>query len=229
MRILLIADIHGNLPALEAVLAEAGHVDRVICAGDLAGYFPYVNEVIERMASLENLICVRGNHDHVLIREGLTTGSFSADRALAIQREIVNESSRKFLEGLPEKAEEFIEGKRFLVFHGSPENPLNGRDDFWETEVMEQVIYLRGHSHKPFLLQNDAEGWTIINPGSCGLPRDGDPRASFAILDTARWQTLFHRVDYSRSSLAEKCRQSGLPDNFLKSLEAGMWVAPGRE
>lgn len=225
MKILLIADIHGNIHALKAIFSKAGAVEKVICLGDLVGYFPYVNEVVETIASIDNLICVKGNHDHVLINENLSTGSYSADMALSMQRSIINETNRQFLSNLPETLEVTLEDLQFFLFHGSPKDPLNGRDNFWDNEVLRRYIYLFGHSHKALFREDNINGWMVINPSSCGLPRDGDPRASYAIFDTEKKQVFFNRVAYSIKPLVQKCRDMGLPDRFWKSLEAGKWVS----
>jgi len=224
MRILLTADVHGNLPALKAVLSEAVSADIVFCLGDLSGYFPYINEVIEIVSSLDNFICIKGNHDHVLLNGNLSTGSFSADLALSLQRRIISDINKKYLANLPETLETVIDGFRFFLFHGSPNDPLNGRENFWENSALNKGIYLFGHSHKPFFREDSDQGWVVINPGSCGLPRDDDPMASYAIFDTINGQTVFYRVTYSISAIAEKCRSIGLPERFWKSLEVGKWV-----
>lgn len=223
MRILLIADIHGNIHALKAIFSKAGAVDKVICLGDLVGYFPYVNEVVETMISLDNLICIKGNHDHVLINGNLSTGSFSADMALSVQRSIINGANMQYLSSLPETLEVFIEDLKFFLFHGSPKDPLNGRESFWEKTPLDPGVYFFGHSHKPVFEKDSAQRWIVINPGSCGLPRDGDPRASYAIFDTEKKKACFYRVAYSIKPLVQKCKDMGLPDRFWKSLEAGKW------
>ena len=224
MKILLIADIHGNLPAMQAVIAETRAVDKILCLGDIAGYFPFLNEVIETLSSMNNIICIKGNHDHVLLNENLSTGSFSADIAISMQKADITDINKRFLTNLPETVETIIDGRKFLLLHGSLKDPLNGRDSFWENEVLREGIYLFGHSHKPFFCESHVQEWMVINPGSCGLPRDGDSRASFAIFDTVKWKVSFHKVVYSINEVAKRCREVGLPENFWKSLESGEWV-----
>lgn len=223
MRLLVISDVHGNLPALNAILNNVQSVEGVICSGDLAGYYPYVNEVIETVLSMDNLICVKGNHDHVLLDEGATTGSGSADLAIGIQRKMITDENKRRLASLPEKKEFVIEGRRCLLFHGSPADPLSGRDAFWE-KGLNDGIYIFGHSHTPFLKEDAGRRWLVVNPGSSGMPRDGDPRASCAVLDTANWSVAFHRFGYPMAGVAERCRAVGLPENFIKTLEAGRWI-----
>ncbi len=224
MKVLLISDIHGNLPALDAILNQTRHLDKTICLGDLAGYYPYVNEVIEIISSLKNCICVMGNHDYVLLNNNVSTGSKSADMAIAMQRKIITSENKNYLMNLPEMKECVIDGCKYYIFHGSPGDPLNGRGPFWDDVLLAEGIYFFGHSHIPFFRNNSEQGWRVINPGSCGLPRDGDSRASYAILDTVDRRVDFHRVEYSISTVAEQCRSFGLPKSFWKSLEVGYWV-----
>lgn len=225
MRALLISDIHGNLPALNAVLNKAGVVDKIICIGDLGGYFPFVNEVIETIASLDNVVCVAGNHDRSLISE-ISTGSKSADMALAIQRKIIKEENKDYLKSLPEIIDCELNGRLFFIFHGSPTNPFEGRDHFWESDL-KPGVYLFGHLHRTFYKNDPDKGLTFICPGSCGFPRDGDPRASYAVLDTESMEVDFCRVEYPTETVRLSCEKAGLPDNFYKGLLAGVWIGKG--
>lgn len=222
MRLLVISDVHGNLPALEAVLDAAKGVDGTICTGDLAGYFPYVNEVIEIISSLNNCICVMGNHDYVLLNSDESTGSKSADLAINIQRRLISDSNRAFLRSLPDKRASTINGRQCFVFHGSPANPLTGREPFWQSEI-DEGLYCFGHSHSPLVQR--IGGSLIINPGSCGFPRDSNPRSSYAVLDTATWSVSLSRVEYSVEAVAQKCAAIGLPEVFSRSLAAGRWLS----
>ena len=225
MKILVISDIHGNLPALEAVLNSAPKVDRTICLGDLAGYYPFINEVIETVSSLNDCSCLKGNHDYVLVTDNQSTGSKSADMAIEIQRKLITDANKEFLSQLPESLEDVVESRCLRMFHGTPKDPLNGRKNFWEDELLQEGIYFFGHSHKPVFEQNSDIGWMVVNPVGCGLSRDGKPGASYAIVDTINWRVDFCRADYPFDFIAQKCREVGLPDKFSKSLEVGYWVS----
>lgn len=229
MRILLIADVHANLPALEAVLSEAKTIDKIICLGDLSGYLPYVNEVIESISSLNNLVCIKGNHDYVLINEDESTGSMSADYAISLQRKIIKDKNKTYLEGLPEHSEIIIDGQRYFLFHGSPSEPLNGREKFLEKNNLPAGIYFFGHTHKSVFKENSNNGWMAINPGSCGFPRDGDNRASYAVFDSTNKKVFFNRVIYSISTVIEQCKNTGFPEKIWRSLEAGKWISDKTE
>lgn len=225
MKILLISDIHGNLVALREILRVTGKYDRVICLGDLAGYLPFVNEVIELVSSFDHLVCIKGNHDEVLLNETLSTKSYNADLAIHYQRTVITDSNKNYLSELPEKLKMDMDGRAFFIFHGAPHDPLNGREPFWEKEQLSSGIYLFGHSHKPFIRTDREQDWMVINPGSVGFSRDGDARASFAILNTSSWQVDFYRVEYPIEIVVEKCQEVGLPDRLWKSLKAGGWLS----
>ena len=224
MKLLLLSDIHGNCPALQAVLDQAGPVDRVFCLGDVAGYFPFLEEAVTLLTSLRNLTCVMGNHDQVLLGKELSTGSKSADLAISIQRKSLHAGTRHFLESLPARVDVPLGGRTCHLFHGSIEDPINGRDAFWKSDGLPAGAYFFGHSHKPLLLSDPIRERLIVNPGGCGLPRDGVPGAAYALVDTADWQVSFCRASYPVDVVRDRCRSVGLPDRFWKSLECGRWV-----
>lgn len=225
MKLLIISDIHGNLPALEAVMKAMPEVDKIICLGDVVGYFPYTNEVIEAISSFDNLICVLGNHDHALLSDSASTGSKSADAAIALYRKDITRKNKQFLTGLPQSVECVLDSLNTFIFHGSPANPLNGRESFWENDSLDTGIYFFGHSHKPFYMRNNTKKWIVVNPGSCGFPRDNDLRSSYALVDTVIQKVDHYRVEYSMETVVERCKYYGLPDSFWESLVAGAWVS----
>ena len=225
MKLLIISDIHGNLPALGAVMKAMSKVDKIICLGDIVGYFPYTNEVIEAISSFDNLICVLGNHDHALLSDSASTGSKSADMAIALYRKDITRKNKRFLMELPQSVECVLDGLNMFIFHGSPANPINGREPFWENDYLGTGIYFFGHSHKPFYMRNSVKKRIVVNPGSCGFPRDGDPRPSYALVDTAVPKVDYYRVEYCMETVVERCKEYGLPGSFWKSLVAGAWVS----
>lgn len=224
MKILVVSDIHGNLPALEAVLDSSPDTDLLLCAGDLSGYFPYVNEVIEILASHKNCICVLGNHDAVLLDNRLTTNSFSADLALTLQRKAITSASHAFLTSLPVFRELQIKNKTIHLFHGTPTDYLNGRDTHWNGNSLSPGIYVCGHTHIPYYYKNDVNDTMIVNPGGTGFPRDGNPQTSFAVIDTDDWNVSMCRLSYDIERVTSICAVTGLPPNFAKSIESGRWA-----
>lgn len=224
MKLLILSDIHANYPAFRAVLDDAHGFDQLICLGDIAGYYPYVNEVIDTLRAIDPKVCVMGNHDHALVQD-VSTGSRSADLAIEKQRQVIRPENLKFLEALPDRVETRIAGKNFFLFHGTPSDALNGRDRFWEKGDLTEGIYCCGHTHVPFHFKNEGTPFfEIINPGSCGFPRDKDPRASYAVLDTDSWVLEPRRVDYPIASVLRECETFGLPPVFANSLKAGCWT-----
>lgn len=224
MKILILSDIHANFPALRSVLDDAGPFNQLICLGDIVGYYPYVNEVIEMLRAVEPKLCIRGNHDDALVR-GISTNSRSADLAIQKQRQVITSENLKFLEALPVTIRTNIDGRDFFLFHGTPSDPLNGRDPFFQTTALPEGVHCCGHTHIPMHHKSScAPFFDVINPGSCGFPRDRNPSASYAILDTSSWKVNHCRVDYPIEVVLRECEAFGLPPVFANSLKAGCWM-----
>jgi len=241
-RIALISDIHGNLPALEAVLAaiEQQQVDAIWCLGDLVGYGAQPNECVERAAGAVEL-CLIGNHDLVVI-DRLDISDFSQNAAVAAQwtKQELGADARAYLEKLkPEDVDHPIG-----LFHGSPRDPVweyvlsaMAADDCLDS--MDARVGAVGHSHVAlaFWRRGDnptagaqseadveleiAEDRWLVNPGSVGQPRDGDPRASWMVVDLGSWAATWHRTEYEIDAAAEAIRAAGLPKQLADRLYYG--------
>ena len=224
-RLAVIADVHGNLPALEAVAtAIADDVDEWICAGDIAGHLPMVDEVVAVLRRL-GARCVRGNHDHALV-EGLPIpGSSAATRALQIQRRAVSAETRAWLAGLPEHLEIDVDGHRLAVRHGGPRDALYQRVETVDEELIRfaagRTVVL-GNTHRT-ICEIGAEH-TVINPGALGMPMDGDRRARAMILDLSTQQVEAVRIDYRADDLLERLDHLGYDERYKNCLAAGRWV-----
>ena len=241
MKTLLISDIHANLTALEAVLADAGHIEAVWCLGDLVGYGPDPNECVERVAALPNLRCVMGNHDAAALRQ-IEVDAFNpeARAALLWTQQRLSATNLTFLESLPE----MIEVDQITLVHGSPRQPvweylLDTRTATINFDYFETLYCFVGHTHLPviYYLPDDQrmahlivpENTTqvtlapraIINPGSVGQPRDRDPRAAYALLDMEDYTWEWHRVAYDIPSVQERMHQAKLPERHIVRLAAG--------
>jgi len=242
MRVLVISDIHANMTALEAVLADAGAVDEVWCLGDLIGYGPDPNEVVNCLRALPNLTCLMGNHDAALA--GLmpfVAFNGDAQRSLEWQREQVTADALRFLETLPTETQ--VHGEASIV-HGSPRDPI------WEYvintliarlnfEVFQTNYCFVGHSHVQCAFKLDmvnnrvsldilkvGEPYAltprlILNPGSVGQPRDRDPRAAYAIYEPDRALWTACRVEYDFKAVQERIRKVGLPERHALRLAEG--------
>jgi len=245
VRVAVISDIHSNLPALEAVFEsiEVAGVEETWCLGDVVGYGAQpdacVDLVRERCA-----LCLVGNHD-LAVLGGLDTSSFSETAAEAVGWTVANiaEPALEFLRDLEP------EGRRqgIGLFHASPRDPV--WEYVLSTEQAEECLAIQaepigliGHSHvalffsKPAaapgdstrgaqmsdgaLLDIDAGRW-LINPGSVGQPRDGDPRAAWLELNTEEATALFHRVPYDIDRAAESIVAAGLPSHLAARLRSG--------
>jgi predicted phosphodiesterase len=240
MRIAVLSDIHSNLPALEAVLAALGAVDAVWHLGDVVGYGPHPDEVVDRLREL-GAVGVRGNHDAAALDLDFADW-FNPDARRAIEWTAgrITSATREWLAGLPERRE--IEG--LTLVHGSP------RDPTWEyvtttagaranLSAFTTAHFLHGHTHLPGAFRESAghvetlvaaDGATLrldarrvlVNPGSVGQPRDRDPRASAAILDTEASTVTWHRVVYPIAATQSAMRAVALPDRLVTRLEHGL-------
>jgi len=242
MRILIISDIHANLVALEAVLADAGAFDAVWCLGDLVGYGPNPNECVARVRALPGLICLLGNHDQAVLGDvDLRVFNGDARAAISWTQHAITPTSLEYLRGLtPETV-----WQDFTLVHASPRQPI------WEYILDADIAYhnfpyvntpycLVGHTHQPVIFHQVApEGDVlveepdyhaprllarqrlIINPGSVGQPRDNNPDASYALLDLEdeRWQ--YRRVPYDIAATQDRLRKAGLPERLAARLGYG--------
>jgi diadenosine tetraphosphatase ApaH/serine/threonine PP2A family protein phosphatase len=241
LRYLVISDIHANLAALEAVLADTPSYDEVWCLGDIVGYGPKPNECVERLRELPHH-SLAGNHDWAALgRIDLSTFNLDARVANAWTQSELTTVSRAFLETLPIQAE--IDG--FTLAHASPREPvweyvLDARQAYANLDHFSTTFCLVGHSHVPVVFRaNDdrrrcdtllgpfsgplelGDERAIINPGSVGQPRDGDARASYALLDTDAHTWEYRRVGYPVEITQELMRARGLPRRLVERLALG--------
>lgn len=241
MRIGVISDIHANLSALDAVLAHAPALDVIWCLGDIVGYGPQPEEVIQRLQTLRHA-AVAGNHDWAVLGR-LSIADFNPDAAAAVRWTAarLSASARGYLQALPQRRIE----DAFTLVHGSPRNPL------WEYLLsvpgatasfghFTTPWCLVGHTHIPslfiqrdkgrveaayappdFHLPLDPSQRCILNPGSVGQPRDGDPRAAYLIIDTDRAVATWHRVPYDIGATQELMNRYRLPKRLITRLAEG--------
>ena len=243
MRACVISDVHGNLHALEAVLdaVAAEAPDELWCLGDLVGYGPRPNECCRLVAERAD-ICLVGNHDLGVLGR-LDLDAFSTDAAASARwtASVLDHEPRTFLESLRPQAERSGAG----LFHASPRDPV------WEYVMTVDVaaaslaatgesLVLVGHSHlalafalvhggvggglAPEGLELDLAGDVrrLLNPGSVGQPRDGDPRAAFLVLDLDAGRAVYRRVPYDIARTQAEIREHGLPEALAARLEHGL-------
>jgi diadenosine tetraphosphatase ApaH/serine/threonine PP2A family protein phosphatase len=243
MRVAVISDIHANLPALEAALAaiEKAEPEEIWCLGDVVGYGAHPDacaEIVQERCA----ICLVGNHDLAALEE-LDISSFSAAAAEAVEwtKENAKTETLDFLRGLEPQAER----EDIALFHASPRDPI------WEYVLsLEQAeenldrqhrpVSLIGHSHVALYftrpkgggrvqgaqagdgarIELEDDSW-LVNPGSVGQPRDGDPRAAWLELDTEDGLGRYHRVPYDIDRAAEAIAEAGLPRHLAERLYLG--------
>ncbi len=244
MRVAILTDIHSNLPALEAVLGaidEAG-IERRWCLGDVVGYGAQPDECAKLVSERCELSLV-GNHDLAVTGE-ISVDVFSASAAAAVEwtRAGAQPATLEFLKSLrPENADQEVG-----LYHASPRDPVweyvLAVDQARECIAAQSArVSLIGHSHVALWFSDgpgppggdgggQAEGgreievssdrW-LLNPGSVGQPRDGDPRAAWLELDTDEWKATYHRVEYDIDGAAEAIREAGLPELLADRLYVG--------
>jgi putative phosphoesterase len=187
MRILLVADIHGNRAALDAIDER---FDLCLCLGDVVDYGPDPGACVEWVRRHARYT-VRGNHDHGVAQDvavqGVNGFRYLTARTRPPTVAALTPDQRRFLAGLPTSRMLTLGGKRFLLVHATPRDPMDEYAPpdpaFWAPRLAGLAVdyVCAGHTHQPFVLT--VNGVTVVNPGSVGLSRDGDPRASYAVID----------------------------------------------
>ncbi len=239
MRVGLLSDVHANLVALEAVLAALGPVDALWVTGDTVGYGPDPSDVLALLRERGALL-IQGNHDRgVATGEGLELFHERAAVAARMHAQWLSSEERDLLASLPQ----VTSVERFTLCHGSLRDPL------WEyvtttsaaaatIERSTTAFACCGHTHVPALYVTEGDRTRAIRPatersypldprcllnsGSVGQPRDGDPRAAYAVLDTAGGTVSFYRASYRTDETQRRIRARGLPEMFAERLAFGL-------
>jgi diadenosine tetraphosphatase ApaH/serine/threonine PP2A family protein phosphatase len=235
VKLALLSDIHSNLEALDAVLEALPEVDRILVLGDIVGYGPDPNDVIARLQSVE-VRAVRGNHDQAMLDPSMLE-LFNSHAAAAARwtLDVMSPESLHYLEELP------FYGRigRHRAVHGSPRKPYIWEYILDELQALEILVRLGarycffGHTHLPRIFTESGEqipegnDWielpasALVNPGSVGQPRDGNPDAAFAVVDLTMPAVRFQRVPYDVATTQVKIREAGLPEVEAARLALG--------
>jgi diadenosine tetraphosphatase ApaH/serine/threonine PP2A family protein phosphatase len=242
LKYIIFSDVHGNLEALDAVLARGASegVGFHICLGDIIGYGADPNACIDAILKLPAFACVKGNHDAAVIDPGERSFFHSvALEGVRFTETTLTEENKKFIENLPYV---YTSDGLFIAVHASPYRP-----EAWEYVLdqggakrafgaMEHQLAFIGHSHTPVVFSDDgrAERFMpgdrlkikqgvryVINVGSVGQPRDGNPDASFIVFDDEKLTVEIKRVEYDRKKAAEKILKAGLPPVLAERLLVG--------
>jgi len=233
MRIAIFGDIHGNLPALEAVLADitAQRPDAVYCLGDLVGYGAHPNDVTERVRR-DGIPTVMGNYDDGVGFDRDECGcAYREDaerergqRSLEWTKAQVTPDLKTYLRTLAPEIRFEADGSRVLLVHGSPrkmneylfeDRPISSFQRLAAASGAEFIVF--GHTHRPYI--KNVDGVTFVNAGSVGKPKDGDWRACYVLLDQGT--PSFRRVEYDVASAAAAIRATSLPHEFAIDIETG--------
>jgi diadenosine tetraphosphatase ApaH/serine/threonine PP2A family protein phosphatase len=242
MRVAIATDIQGNRHAFEAVIdaAERDGAEELWCLGDLVGYGGDPDASVA-LARQHCSVCLAGNHDLAVV-DVLSLEEFSRGAALAATwtRDVIAPETREFLLSL--KPEGSAQGVG--LFHASPRDPiweyvLSGLTAELCFDVTDFRVSLIGHSHVALSFDRQegspasgttrkegteldvAKGQWLINPGSTGQPRDGDPRAAWLLLDTDRWTATYRRAEYDIAGAQAAIRAANLPDSLAERLQHG--------
>jgi predicted phosphodiesterase len=242
MRVAICTDIHGNRHAFEAVIAAAedAGAEELWCLGDLVGYGAEPDACVA-LAARHSAICLAGNHDLAVV-EVLSLEEFSRGAAIAAQwtQETISQQTREFLLSLQPSGE----GEGIGLFHASPRDPvweyvLSGLTAELCFDATDFRVSLIGHSHVALSFHRPegqpASGTTrregteldlstgewLVNPGSTGQPRDGDPRAAWLLLDTEAKTAVYRRTDYDIAGAQAAIRAARLPDSLAERLQYG--------
>lgn len=218
MRVGVLSDIHANRVALRAVLDDMPPVDAVVCAGDVVGYNPWPGDCIDALRE-RSVPTIMGNHDRAVATGTGFGGNGMADAGARYAREELDESQLEWLRGLPTERRCF-DGRLKLV-HGHPEDPNRYTyPALFSPELLdEEDVLVMGHTHVQAYESYD-EG-VVMNPGSVGQPRDGDPRAAYAVVDLDSLTVNQRRVDYDIERVVEAVGEVGLPEGTGTRLRKG--------
>jgi len=216
MKTALISDIHGNYEALKSVLKEIDRlgVDRIFCVGDVVGYYSQVNDCCQELRE-RDIPCVMGNHDWYMAGGGFCPRSRSVNDCLEYQRKIIDPGHVEWLRSFP--VERRIGDIRLV--HGGWADPI---DEYLDPSPeyfarVEGQKFVSGHTHLQMIKR--FEDKVYCNPGSVGQPRDGDPRAAFALFE--RGEFSLHRVEYDMQKVFELMDRAGFNDYYYGGLKTG--------
>ena len=216
----VISDIHSNLAALQAVLAEIDKLGckKIICLGDIAGYYSSINECIDLLKEHE-VYCLMGNHDYYLAT-GSSCGSRTVNLVIEYQKQIINDVNLNWIRNLPVTYDTGYVSCR----HAGWNQPLEERFyqfDFNQVAGMGQRLYFSGHSHIQYIQKES--GKIYCNPGAVGQPRDLDPRAGFAVYDESG-QISIYRVEYDIDDTVWRMKKANLGEWIWEPLYRGAQI-----
>lgn len=221
MKIIVVSDIHSNYAALSSIQES---YDACLFLGDAVDYLTNPVPCVEWLR--ENaLFGVRGNHDHAVAQRILPRQGSGLKRLASATRplhwETLNRAQLRYLAKLPVMRWEELDGLRFTMVHATPRDPMDeylaDNQAVWKLRIsgLQTDFLLVGHTHIPYIL--DVEGTTVLNPGSVGQPRDGDPRLSYAVIENGR--ATIRRIEYDIQAAVDQMHEAGVDDDAIQYAE----------
>jgi len=220
MKIGIISDIHSNLYGLISVITKLQSCDLILCAGDITGYYTFINEIFDILED-NNIIFIRGNHDEYLLQN-------SSDRLNMILKKSVEYTKKKItknnlfkIQKAPIFLNKELNGIKIKMYHGSPWNFLEGYiyPDYKQFEKFRDLdadLIILGHTHVPFI--NYVDEKIIFNPGSSGQPRDKDNRASYGVFQTENKSLEIKRTEYDINKVIQAAKTDGIDSQIIQML-----------
>lgn len=246
--IAIISDIHGNLTALKAVLDDIknnnNEIDQILCLGDLVGYNPEPEKTINLIKKTCDIV-IGGNHDKSMVDEVDTRWfKYSIKKSIQWTKENLSKESLTYLDSLKLREDITIGSYNLILAHGSPKrsSPFQYIFNEYDIKNIEPLIFnsnilFIGHTHVPSCYYNQGEGWKknkskdieinpslnyVINVGSVGQPRDGNPKSSYVVFNPNNNHLEFKRVEYNIEEVKQKFNETDLPRKFADRLEQGI-------
>jgi len=219
MQLGVVSDIHSNLVALEAVLADVpDDVDRLVCAGDVVGYNPWPAECVDEMRE-RSVPTVMGNHDRMVATGRNFRGNGMAQAGVEHATEELNDVQQAWIANLPR--ERTLADGRVKLVHDHPEvqDKYTYPEEFGPQLLGDEDVLILGHTHVQH--HEVYDDGIVLNPGSVGQPRDRDPRAAYAVVDLNDLTVSEHRVEYDVEAVQDAVREAGLPPGTADRLANG--------
>ncbi|WP_135853270.1 metallophosphoesterase family protein [Halorussus salinus] len=218
MQVGVLSDVHSNRVAFETVLDDMPDVDALVCAGDVVGYNPWPAECVELVRERE-IPTVMGNHDRAVASGTAFRFNRMAKAGVELARERLTDDQLDWLDDLPN--ERLLFDGRVKIVHGHPEDPdhYTMPDEFSPDLLGDEEVLVMGHTHVQHH-EEYADG-VVMNPGSVGQPRDGDPKAAYALLDLDDLSVEERRVEYDVAAVQRAVEDAGLPSKIGSRLKYG--------
>ena len=221
MKVGVISDIHANPFGLEAALnhLKSSAVDLIVCAGDLTGYSPLVNETLELLLA-QPVEFILGNHDHYLLKGCPTSKNAIVQKSVYLTKQIIKPEFLKFISSLKPERLLDLDGFPVKMVHGGPTSALeeyvypDREIDLDDLRFGSEKLLILGHTHHQMLKQ--FENFKVLNPGSSGQPRDGKGQACFALFDTLNDTVDLKRLTYDTSDMINSLKKEQWPPELLR-------------